>query len=89
MTTFKKISGIELTDIHDDDLRKIQAEITFAIENLEKEKYNKLFQNVIKAINDLIDANLNRPCFDDYDENIFNWEGLKGKLTEYHFSHYI
>ncbi len=87
MTTFEKISGFELKNIHVDDLRKMQTEIEFAIESLEKEKYNKLFQNVIKSIEEIVNAKLDRLCFEDSDGNDLEWIDLRDELINFHYSY--
>ena len=81
MTTFEKISGFELINIHVDDLRKMQAEIEFTIESLEKEKYNKLFQNAIKAIEEILNAGFDYECFYDRNGDSYYWSELKQELV--------
>ena len=84
MSTFKEYAGCELTNIPEEDLRKLKKEIENEIKKAEEEKLNTLFQNLIEAIDELIDATKDGFCFEDSSEYPFNWSELKNMLIEYH-----
>lgn len=86
MDTFKKISGFELKNIHDDDLRKIKDEILLEISKREWEDYNKHFFKIIDEMCALIDEchceEVNCIELDEYCK-FLTWTELKESLLNY------
>ena len=87
MSIFKEYASCELANIPEEDLRKLKTEIEYEIKKAEEEKLDELFQNVIEAIDELINVK-DDICFEEGGSGYpFNWSELKYMLIEYHKYH--
>ena len=74
------MNKIDLTTLTLGDLKDLDTQISMEIKKRRKELYKELFNNVIKAINELTENFPSEPCLDGGTV----WEDIQADLTDYY-----